>query len=101
MEAPRLFKTWKRERGFTNAIVSELLGVSEQTVNQWFSSRSRPTIYLQFAIEELTHREVSPTHWLTGEEKNVLAAFKRHIKKLRSSNVKPPPTAAERVAGRL
>lgn len=96
-----MLKGWKKERGFTTETVAEILGVSCQTVNQWFARRARPNTYMQFMIEELTGRDVQPLHWLSGEEKSVLNAFKRQIRRLRNAEVKPPPSITDRVAGRL
>lgn len=101
MEAPKLLRAWKRERRFTTGIIAEVLGVSIQTINQWFAHRARPSVYMQFVIEELTGREVQPKHWLSGQELEFLSAFRRQMKRLRASDVKPPPTVFEKVAGRL
>jgi len=101
MEAPALLKAWKREREFTTELVAEILGVSCQSVNQWFARRARPNTYMQFMIEELTGKEVQPIHWLSGEEKAVLMGFKRQVRRLRNAEVKPPPSVLDKVAGRL
>ena len=105
MDAPRKIKLYLEFKGFAYRDLAAIMGTTTATINLWMQCHSRPHRWMQEVLHYLTAKDmaepVKREDWDTDLEKEKIETAKSAIRRARRQHVVPPPSAMDRIKGRL